>query len=77
MSQQRRAVIGMRAGWRIGFWRTSVGGAGNDPCANEEDKVAEEVTSQARFLGWLAIGLMAFALIVALVLGIAAMRPPV
>lgn len=68
----------MRAGWRNVFSRTSVDVAGNDPCTIEEDKLAEEVTNQARFLGWLAIALMAFALIVAaILLGIAGTHPPV
>jgi hypothetical protein len=38
--------------------------------------VADEVTSQARFVGWLALGLMAFALIVAAVLAYAGMHVP-
>jgi hypothetical protein len=38
--------------------------------------VAEEVTSQARFVGWLAMGLMVFALLVAAILAYAGMHMP-
>jgi hypothetical protein len=44
------------------------------PASNEEDDVADNDTSEAVFLGWLALGLIAFAVIGALVLAVAATR---
>lgn len=70
-------------GWRNGRRRISVRCAGIDPAAGagndsrrEEDELAEEVTSQARFVGYLALALMAFALIVAAVIAYAGMHVP-
>lgn len=81
MIQRSFEAINMERQSHIG-WAGAPGASGlalccgsTIPASNEEDDVADNDTSEAVFLGWLALGLIAFAVIGALVLAVAATRP--